>query len=489
MTPDLNDAPPAWLGMLSRVLQERFGHVLPDRRIEQLASVVSTLARDTGQSAEGYIGALRTIPLTDPVCQAFINELTIKETYFFRDRPTVDTLRKELLPALIERCSRNKELRVWSAGCSTGEELYTLSILLQELLDVPQTWNLHLVGTDLDTGALARARAATYKNWSMRALDTEERSRYFTVDASSGLYSLREHYKRQVTFHTHNLLDGSGALPSPGRFDLILCRNVTIYLGAEGQRAVSSLFETALAPHGLWVSGSSDPVPGAGFRTRIYPGVLVHSKPDNSSLRDEPAMPVAAARALAAPASPAPSRTSDPVSLALPPSEVLPRPVSRREPLTAPSRRSTTDTPAQSAVAPTAPSDGSVPSATVELAAATACADQGAFEEALTRAAHLMAAHPLWARPHLLAAQVTQSLGQHEEAVAHLRRALYLEPDSAETHLRLGLLLVRKGEREQAIKALRSAMLFARLLPADVAAQLRTTATKRLVQLMRELAQ
>jgi Flp pilus assembly protein TadD len=100
-----------------------------------------------------------------------------------------------------------------------------------------------------------------------------------------------------------------------------------------------------------------------------------------------------------------------------------------------------------------------------------------------------MAAHPLWARPHLLAAQVTQSLGQHEEAVAHLRRALYLEPDSAETHLRLGLLLVRKGEREQAIKALRSAMLFARLLPADVAAQLRTTATKRLVQLMRELAQ
>jgi chemotaxis protein methyltransferase CheR len=130
--------------------------------------------------------------------EAFVAELTIGETYFFRHKPQFEALEHEILPDLIARRSRERRLRVWSAGCATGEEPYSLAILLDRMLPDRRSWNVMILGTDINRGSLERAKRGWYRPWSFRGVDPAIEARYFTRSGSD--YRIRPEISHMVTF-------------------------------------------------------------------------------------------------------------------------------------------------------------------------------------------------------------------------------------------------------------------------------------------------
>ena len=112
--------------------------------------------------------------------EAFIAELTIGETYFFRHRAQFDALERTILPDLIARRSQERRLRIWSAGCATGEEPYSLAILLDRMLPDREAWSVMILGTDINRASLEQAQRGTYRSWSFRGVDQATQRRYFT---------------------------------------------------------------------------------------------------------------------------------------------------------------------------------------------------------------------------------------------------------------------------------------------------------------------
>lgn len=186
-----------------------------------------------------------------------VQPLTVGETYFMRDPAQVAALRETVLPDIIARRRTEQRLRVWSAGCSTGEEVYSLAILLAET-NLCWTWDVTLVGTDVNRGSLRVARDARYPAWSFRSTPEAIRQRYF--DHLGHEWQLCESVRGMARFAWLNL--GSDLLMQPVMdADLVVCRNVTIYFDATATQRLYRTLVTALAPGGWLILGPSDPLP------------------------------------------------------------------------------------------------------------------------------------------------------------------------------------------------------------------------------------
>lgn len=192
--------------------------------------------------------------------QRLVSSFLIKVTEFFRDRDLFDYLRNQLLPELIDSARlQQREVRVWSAGCATGEEAYSLAILIAELLgDDVETMGVRIFATDLDTNAVAFARRGVYPGASLSQLPPELIERYF--DAVDGEFEVRKRLRSMIVFGQHDL--GQRA-PFP-RIDLVLCRNVLIYFTAELQKRALQLFALSLTDGGALVLGKAETVGAFG---------------------------------------------------------------------------------------------------------------------------------------------------------------------------------------------------------------------------------
>ncbi len=442
---------------LRAIFEQRFGHALGERQIARLLAGVGT------DDVRGYGALLRTLPAHSPLVQAAVRELMIKESYFFRDASTVESLREHILPELIEAASASRVLRVWSAGCSTGEEIYTISILLHEMLPELHTWQVVLVGTDIDEGALAQAKLGRYKEWSLRATTSEQRARYFEAVSRLGLHQLRARYRRDAVFSLHNLADREAPAPAPGCFDLILCRNVSIYFSRAANAVLTEKLLGALASGGRWIAGPSDPRPEHALGMRVLPGLIEY--------RREPLVD--------APSAPEPSRTA---TWSEAPTLVLERPLA--PPVAAP---------AAPPAAPRASTPGGTwpgvgPTKTVgpdRLALARAHADRNETESALRLLDELIADEPMLSEAYLLRALLLAP--GDPRAIADLRRVIYLDPGSVEAHLRLGFGLERAGDRRGAISAFRYAAALSD--PTDhpsARAEMQRMAARRMTELLAE---
>jgi chemotaxis methyl-accepting protein methylase len=188
---------------------------------------------------------------------ALVEYLTVGETYFLRDPAQIAALRETILPDLIDRRAAERRLRLWSAGCSTGEEPYTLAILLREK-DITPAWDVLLIGTDVNRQSLRTAREGRYPAWSLRATPDTIRNRYFQPSDTG--WRLSESIRRMARFAWMNL-GADSFMPPSAELDLIVCRNVTIYFDdAATQRLYRALIR-ALAPGGWLMLGPSDPLP------------------------------------------------------------------------------------------------------------------------------------------------------------------------------------------------------------------------------------
>jgi len=204
---------------------------------------------------------------------ALVEHLTVGETYFLRDPAQISALRETILPDLIDRRAGERRLRLWSAGCSTGEEPYTLAILLREK-DITSAWDVLLVGTDVNRESLRVAREGHYPAWSFRATPEEVRTRYF-VPSDTG-WRLNDSIRRMTRFAWMNL-GADSLMPPSADLDLIMCRNVTIYFDDAATQRLYRALVRALAPGGWLMLGPSDPVPadrGSLERVEVAGAVL-----------------------------------------------------------------------------------------------------------------------------------------------------------------------------------------------------------------------
>ena len=213
------------------------------------------------EELEAYLVFLRQSP--DEV-RALADDLLITVTSFFRDPAVFEHIEREVVPQLLANRGPNDDVRVWCVGCATGEEVYSIAMLLLEALDrvEGEAPKIHLFGTDLHEGSLEIAREGFYSGDITSEMSRERLKRFFTEE--TGGYRVRKEVRQTVVFASHNLLGD----PPFSRLDLIVCRNLMIYLQRDVQNDVLRLFHYALRPGGYLVLGTSETTDNAGlFRT------------------------------------------------------------------------------------------------------------------------------------------------------------------------------------------------------------------------------
>jgi chemotaxis protein methyltransferase CheR len=178
----------------------------------------------------------------------FLDRMTINVSEFYRNAKRWEVLEKTILPELLKK---NGNLKIWSAACSTGEEPYTLAMVLSK--HVPLA-NLKVLATDIDDNVLAKARLGVYSERSLNEVPKDILNKFFTKDGS--YFKVTEEIKRTVTFKKQNLLSE----PFAGPFDLIVCRNVLIYFTEEAKDELYHKFSAALKPGGILFVGSTEQI-------------------------------------------------------------------------------------------------------------------------------------------------------------------------------------------------------------------------------------
>jgi chemotaxis protein methyltransferase CheR len=201
--------------------------------------------------------------LATKVVEALLNN----ETYFFRDRAPFDLLAKAALPRLVQQRQSAKRLRIWSAGCSTGQEAYSLAMLFAEDPLRWAGWTIDILGSDVSEGAVQRAREGKYSQFEVqRGLGIAQTIKWF--EEVEGGWRAVEPLRRMVRFQVHNLLE---PVPHPGQFDIVLCRNVLLYLNAERRAQVFDRLASAMVDDGCLMLGAGETVIGQTRRLEADP--------------------------------------------------------------------------------------------------------------------------------------------------------------------------------------------------------------------------
>lgn len=266
------------------LLHSRCGLDYPERKRGDLAHSLSLALIETRHHD---LGALYAAAVSGgPAWDTLVAHVTIGETYFFRNIPQFTALRDHIVPEVIARRSTTRGLRLWSAGCATGEEPYSLAMLAADLLPDREAWQLSILGTDINLDFLARAQEGLYGSWSFRETPDAVRAHYFRPEA--GRWRLCPEIRRMVRFMRLNLVENSYPAIANGTcaLDIILCRNVTIYFDADTTRQVVSRLYQALVPGGWLIVGHAEPQASMyqQFEVHNFPDTVVYRKPLNAPL-------------------------------------------------------------------------------------------------------------------------------------------------------------------------------------------------------------
>jgi chemotaxis protein methyltransferase CheR len=227
-----------------------------------------------------YYECLTSRPMHQAELVSLLNEITIGETCFFRNQAQLDGIRHIILPHIIEAREKMllQKVRIWSAGCSTGEEPYTLAILLmEESQSKLKGWTFELLATDLNERSIAHAKAGSYGEYSVRNLNPYLRSKYF--DRKDEKFCVKPEVKQAVSFSRLNLLDDARVMFMKG-VDLVLCCNVLIYFDVTSKRKVIQHFYSNLLPHGYLFLGHAESLYGITqeFRLVHLPSATAYMK-------------------------------------------------------------------------------------------------------------------------------------------------------------------------------------------------------------------
>lgn len=266
------------------LIRARLGIIIKSYQLTDLHKTILQACYKFSCQPKEYLQALVSCKSDSELLEFLVEGITIGETYFFRDKHQMNLLKEKILPALIQekRINNQLSLRIWSAGCASGEEIYTVAMLLNEMLDDFELWRLQLLGTDINTVALQKALSGVYTSWSMRSISDYFKFTYFTHQDKD--YLIHQKIKCLVNFLYLNLNEDSYPSLFNGTHaqDLILCRNVLIYFDTEHVEKVMRKMNACLNEGGYLLLGASDPIStqGTTFESHDQEGALLsHAKP------------------------------------------------------------------------------------------------------------------------------------------------------------------------------------------------------------------
>jgi len=269
--PAASDMPVHQVRQLRQLMAARVGYVLPDDFRAFIARQALRLVDDCQLgSVDGLVQRLREEAESSALWRRFISRMTIGESYLFRNPNHMQMLREVILPALLERAKRRR-VYIWSAGCARGEEPYTLAILLHELSPKLASTSVQIIATDIDTEALEDAHAANYRAWAFRQTPYYIHRKYFTAP-STPRFVLRRATAQLVTFHYHHLAQPpeTPIFPEVG-FDLILCRNVLMYMRPDFRESAAQTMARMMTRDGLLLLGQVEAMDyGSGLLERHF---------------------------------------------------------------------------------------------------------------------------------------------------------------------------------------------------------------------------
>ncbi len=460
-TPKFERLPEAVLTPLSGLIAREMGLRFPPERWPDLSRGVARAASELGHSdPESFSAWLLSAVLTRREIETLAGHLTVGETYFFREKRAFEVLETEIVPQWIRsRRGSDRQLRVWSAGCSTGEEPYSLAILLHRLL--PKDWSLTILATDINARFLSKAVEGVYGPWSFRESPAGAPESHFERLGDSR-FRIHPRLRKGVTFSYLNLAGDiyPSVMSNTHAMDVIFCRNVMMYLTPEAAARAARNFHRCLAKDGWLVVSpvESSYIAGVEFETARFPGVAFYKKK-----------------------SPASPSVADPM-----PSRALGLPFAETAETAHPQERKRAVQPdcmlanCQSAQALY---DLGQYAEAAELLRfelfrnpedaqrmallARACANQGQLIEALAWCDRALVAAKLQPSTHYLRAAILQEQGLLEEAAASFRRVLYLDPDDALAHFALARLNLQKGRLEESEKHFENTLAILSSLPPD----------------------
>src|SRR5262249_39274262 len=268
----------------SAMLRSRCGLHYPERKRADLAHGLGMALSASGHRS--FAALYADAAEGGSAWETILAHLTIGETYFFRNGPQFDALRQHIIPDLLQRRAATRGLRVWSAGCATGEEPYSLAMTIGDLLPAGDFWHVSILATDINPQFLARAREGLYGEWSFRETPDELRARFWKQEQSR--WRLRPEIRRMVSFMRLNLVEPTypSVINGTSALDLLVCRNVTIYFDEATTRQVVERFYNALTPGGWLIVGHSEPQASVyhQFEVHNFPHTVVYRKPLDAPL-------------------------------------------------------------------------------------------------------------------------------------------------------------------------------------------------------------
>jgi len=417
------------------LIEERCGlHFAESQRTSLSASLRARMQQLGIERIDDYYDLLsrRT---DDEGFRKLINLVTVTETCFFRDPSQFRLLRRHILPTLLaERGSRQtRTVRIWSAGCSSGEEAYSIAVMLSDmgLLSASAAWTFEIVGTDVNTEVIETARRGVYSARALRNVEGDVLRRYFRPDGRR--FCLNDEIKRAVRFEYANLTHVPKPRPlAPGQ-DIVFCKNVTIYFRPEMTRRLVGRLHDALADGGFLLLGHSESLwqMDEGFALVEHEGAFCYRKAT-------PGVEASGPRVLPSPgADPAPS-----------PSPVPPETATGEYDRCLAAFRAERWTQAEALLdALIQSSPAFVPA---RLLLGGVFVHRGRYDEAFVQAERVLHLADLEPRAHLLIGMIEAQRGRSDEALQALRRALYLDNSLALAHFWLGNLYRDRGDTGRA---------------------------------------
>lgn len=243
---------------IARSVKQRSGLSLTPDKAYLLETRLAPLARREGHAGVPELAAAARVARDDRLLWLITDALTTNETFFFRDKTPFDLLRDHVIPAILKKKGAMGRVRIWCAAASTGQEPYSIAMLMDELRAVGRGCDAEIVATDISDRVLEKARAGVYSQFEVqRGLPIQNLAKYF--EKSGEMWRINDKMRAMVRFQKHNLLDDCRHL---GRFDVVFCRNVLIYFEPDQKKAALERIAANMTDDGYLLLGAAETVMG-----------------------------------------------------------------------------------------------------------------------------------------------------------------------------------------------------------------------------------
>lgn len=443
-------------------IRNRLGIVIQHYQIKDLEKTVLNACEQFKCTPQEYLDKLIHCPNNSPLLEHLIAGVTIGETYFFRDKQQMELLETKLLNELItfKRKKGDLSLRIWSAGCASGEEIYTVAMILCELLPDILAWRIQLLGTDINTSALQLAIDGCYDEWSMRCIPDYFLKKYFSK--KNDKFYLSTTIRNLVKFSYHNLNADNfpSILNNTNANDLIVCRNVLIYFDSEINARLMKKLNASLVEGGILLLGASDPInvsqtdliinnyQEAIFLQRVFLPKTTHEKNKKSLVEKNISSKIQSIKTM-------PHAHADVTT------KLLTKKKQLISTLLEEGR-------SQEVLDIIETLDfHQIDKAFLLDKQAKALANLGQLEKAVKFCQQSLALNSTKKEYHLTLALILLELNRLSEAETTLRKTLFLDHNFVMGHYQLGLLLLRKNQKNNGLKSLHNALAIVEKKPAS----------------------